>query len=178
MQPRSWIGPALIGVALLTYASPRAHACSPRWPPPVQVERPTWPAEAALKLVDEQIEIECEAAPERGYEAEQACRWRARYLYEGASGVAIDGLLMLPRDHEIAGVQLRVDGRAVRVEPELLDLDEPRVELHAEDARRVEVELELELGVRTFAGDRCNWSGARAPPPLCPRVALRGVRRA
>jgi hypothetical protein len=152
-RPREWIGPALIGLALIGYAHTHAHACKPVWPGPVPIERPTWPDWAQLELVDERIEIECEAGRDP-----RRCRWRAVYVYEGMPGTAVDGQLLLPYETELAAAQLHVDGHAVLDEHGRSAFAEHRVELlHAEDAGHVEVELELELDVSTFAGDRCSW---------------------
>jgi len=157
-RSREWVGPVLIGLALLGLAPARAHACKSRLPLPVEVERPTWPEGTQLELVDEQIEIACDPGG-----VTRRCRWRALYVYEGSPGIAVDGELMLMTEQAIERVQLRVDGQAVPVQGDLRD---PRhrspTAFHVEDAGRVEIEIELEADIWSLYSERCMWAAGFA----------------
>jgi len=149
----------------------RACACKPVMPdPPVDIQRPTWPAVSGLELVDERIEIICDRARARVVDR---CRWRAVWIYAGIEGVAASGELRIRgRVTELDG-RVRVDGRAMETsasqstDPELLW---SRL-LTVEDAAHVEVEVELELVLRTLDVDVCtnhagyarHWIVARPP---------------
>jgi hypothetical protein len=147
---RAWIGPALIGLALLGLAPARASACKPVWPVPIEVQRPTWSAE--LELVDERIELECEA---RGH-LSRRCHWRTVLVYEGTPGTTATGELNLAHELELGSLRVHVNG-----EPAL----HPGA-LHVEDAGHVEIEVEFDLEVWTLSADTCVWAAGFARHPL------------
>jgi hypothetical protein len=163
---RAWIGPTLIGLALVGLAPARAWACKPPWPVPIEVHRPTW--STALELVDEHIEIECD----KGARRSTRCQWRAVYVYEGTPGSSARGELRLPThsERDIYSLQLHVDGQLVLDERGLAyQGDDHIATLEAEDAGHVEVEVALDFDIATLDLDTCAWPAGFARHNLVSR---------
>lgn len=154
------LGRALIGVALVC-APVQAHACDLFQTTKVlgseKIERPTWPDWAQIVLIEEQIEIECSAhfEPIR-------CRWHATYVYEGSSGVAVAGWLVLSSEQH---PQVQVDGEPVHVE-----WHNGRIRVPVPDAGRFEVEVAAEVDVQTTTEDNtCTAPAGFARHPIVGR---------
>jgi hypothetical protein len=168
---RERIGAGLLGLAcfvtVLIGAPAHAYLCNAGSTSTIEVSHPVWPDEAKLTLIDERFEVECADRPVGDFGINQICRWRARFVYAGTSGSAVDGKLQLPA-HEIERIRLYIDGREVAAKPFTHNYRH-FIELHADDAGHVEIEVELEIDVDTYEGGDCVWRAGFARHRLVAR---------